>query len=99
MVVIVVIVIGFGLCGRALGGRGAAVVCAMCAVGAVGGRGGLTGLGRGVGGGTGSIGLDVAVRCGGGLQRGQHPGGHGGAGEAPQDQHHHQQKGEAATHP
>ena len=99
MVVIVVIVIGFGLCGRALGGRGAAVVCAMCAVGAVGGRGGLTGLGRSMGGGTGGIGLDVAVRCGGELQRGQHPGGHGGAGEAPQDQHHHQQKGKAATHP
>eukprot|EP01036_Dinobryon_divergens_P051182 gene51182-68511_t len=68
----------------------------MCAGGGGGGRGGL---GRGGGGGGAGIGLDVAVRCGGGLQRGQHPGGHGGAGEAPQDQHHHQQKGEAATHP
>jgi len=83
MVVIVVVVFGFGLCGRALGGRGAAMVCAMCAMCAMSGRGGLMGLGRGVGGGTGSIGLDVAVRCGWGLERGQHPGGHGGAGEAP----------------
>ena len=57
------------------------------------------GLGRGVGGGgTGGIGLAVAVWCSWGLERGQHPGGHGGAGEAPQDQHHHQQKREAATH-
>lgn len=93
MVVIVVVVIGFGLCGRALGELGATGQCAGC------GGGRLMGLSRGVGRCVGSIGLDVAVRGGCGLQWGQHPGGHGGAGETPQDQHHHQQKRKATTHP
>ena len=42
--------------------------------------------------------LQVRVRCIQGLQRRQGSGSHGGARQAPQDQHHHQQKREAATH-
>lgn len=92
-----VIIRGFRLGGRVPGGPWAGVVYA------IGGRARRRGLclclGRYVGRGVGGIDLQVAVRGCQRLKWGKHPGGHGGADEAPQDQHHHQQKGEAATHP